>query len=50
VTRVLPNYLPGRALVELQPNDNSRRECYLVAQRFGDRVDGSDLQQVACDF
>jgi hypothetical protein len=50
VTRVRVDYLPGRALVEVRSSDNGSLFCYLVVERFGQRVDRRDATRVACDF
>ena len=44
------DYLPGRALVEVRSSDNGNLFCYLVTERFGQRVEGRDVTRVACDF
>jgi hypothetical protein len=50
VTRIRLNYLPGRALVEVKGSNNGGRYCFLVVERFGDRVDRKDATRIACDF
>jgi hypothetical protein len=50
VTRVRLDYLPGRAMVEVQAFNTGRRFCFLVIERFGDRVNREDARRIACDF
>jgi hypothetical protein len=49
VTRVELGYLPGRATVETQ-NRGGHRECVVVVERFGDRIERKDYQLARCDF
>lgn len=50
VTRVRLDYLPGRALVEVQASDSGDRFCYVISQEFGDRVTQQETTRAACDF
>jgi hypothetical protein len=50
VTRVRLDYLPHRAMLELQRYSTGRRACAVVSEDFGDVLDGQDVDYTACDF
>jgi hypothetical protein len=50
VTRVRLDYVPRRAMLELQRYSTGRRACAVVSEDFGDVLDGQDVDYTACDF
>ncbi|SRR6266511_908043 len=52
VSRVLLDYLPGKALVEVTESGHTGNvgECAVVAEHFGDVIDHNDYEPTACDF
>jgi hypothetical protein len=50
VTRVRLDYLPGRALVEVQASESGSRFCYVISKDFGERLTQQEAMRVASDF
>lgn len=50
VTQVRLDYLPHRALIEVQEVSSGHYNCALVAEDFGAVVGKDDLSNAPCDF